>query len=426
MAQPQRLTRRMAGLLRRRLPEARLDQVTDPRARRGRRWPLRTLLGATLLGLLAGAKSLAETEALTAELSAGMRRLLRIYRRVAALRELICRLDPHQLRAALHRLVRAAQRRKALEADGLPFGVVALDGKATALPSCDDYYAQRQSQNDGRTLVGLLRTVTSALISCRARPCIDVLPIAACTNEMGWFETALRHLVAAYGSLDLFRLVSYDAGACSQDNASLVRELSLHYLFGLKSTQPTLLHEAQRLLASLGIGQALADSEDDLGAGKRVLRRLYLTDQMAGFEWSHLRTVLRVESETLDAAGRRLVYENRYFVASLPACRLSSKQWLLLVRRHWGVETCHNILDTAFEEDKHPWIESEPRAALNVLVLRRLAYDLLTLFRSVTQRSEQRRATPWRTLMHWIDRALREATEQDVCGLRARRPLCAT
>lgn len=33
------------------------------------------------------------------------------------------------------------------------------------------------------------------------------------------------------------------------------------------------------------------------------MRRLYLTEQIAGFEWDHLRTVLRVESQTY-AHGR--------------------------------------------------------------------------------------------------------------------------
>jgi hypothetical protein len=70
-----------------------------------------------------------------------------------------------------------------------------------------------------------------------------------------------------------------------------------------------------------------------------------------------------------------------------------------LVRRHWGVETSHQILDTAFAEDDHPWVEAHPRAALSVAILRRTAYTLLTLFRSVTQRSEERRQVPWKRLM---------------------------
>jgi len=42
----------------------------------------------------------------------------------------------------------------------------------------------------------------------------------------------------------------------------------------------------------------------------------------------------------------------------------------------------------------------EVEAALVVSILRRIAYTLLALFRSVTQRSEQRRAVPWKALMN--------------------------
>ena len=137
--------------------------------------------------------------------------------------------------------------------------------------------------------------------------------------------------------------------------------------------------------------------------------------------WEHLRTVLRVESETLDPKGRRIAYENRYFVVSLPAARLTPKQWLLLVRLHGGVENnCHHTLDTAFQEDNRPWIESDPRGALAVAVLRRLAYTLLTLFRSVTQRSDERRATPWLDLLRWFYNALIAATDADLATLRPR------
>jgi hypothetical protein len=91
--------------------------------------------------------------------------------------------------------------------------------------------------------------------------------------------------------------------------------------------------------------------------------------------------------------------EERYLISSLPSFRVTPAHGLLVIRRHWSVETAHQILDTAFAEDTHPWIEAQPRAALVVAILRRVAYTILTLFRSVTQRSDERRAVPWKTLM---------------------------
>src|SRR6266496_3624695 len=142
----ERCLRRMAGLLAARLPELDLGAVPDPRAREGR-WTLPQILRATLVGLMAGCKSLWETEDLTDRLSTPMRRLLRLPRRLAdtTMRDALCR--PKLLaglRAALHRAVRAAWRRKALVPVGLPFGVLALDGKVTAVPSINGEFAQTQ------------------------------------------------------------------------------------------------------------------------------------------------------------------------------------------------------------------------------------------------------------------------------------------
>ena len=68
-----------------------------------------------------------------------------IRRRVpdTTLRHTLCSVEP-QAAQPLHAVIRAAQKRGALEPDQLPFGVVALDGKDTSLPSSDDWFAQRQ------------------------------------------------------------------------------------------------------------------------------------------------------------------------------------------------------------------------------------------------------------------------------------------
>jgi hypothetical protein len=407
-------------MLAKRLGEARLDDIEDPRHRRGRRWPLPALLSGALIGLVAGCRSLKAVEELTDELTLAVRRKLGISRRIpdTTLRDTLTMLAPDDLRPALHASVRAARRRKALDPDGLPFGVVALDGKDTVVPTCDDFFAQRQTAGDDAPLAGAVRTVTATLVSVRARPVVDVTSIPASTNEMGAFERALDGLIATYSRGDLFRLVTYDAGACSKDNAEAVRKHGLHYLFGLKTSQPTLYSEAQLWLGAQQPEQAKATTSDIRGT-ETVVRRLYVGEATAAPEgWDHLRTVLRVEMETLDAHGRRTKHDNRYFISSLPRSRLTASQWLLLVRRHWGVETSHQILDVAFEEDDHPWIEQNPRATVVVMVLRRIAYTLLALWRGVTLRSDEERHRPWRDVMRGIELAVIRASAAELVGLR--------
>jgi len=410
-----RMIRRIAGNFSRRLMEAELEKVEDERDRRGRRWPLATVLRTVVLSMLAGAKSLADMESLTANMTVAMKRRFGLQRRLpdTTARSVLCGLNPEPLVLRLHAVVRKAARRKAIKHDGLPFGVVSLDGKGTAIPAVDDWYAQRQSQQGGK-LTGLVRTVTAVLTSSPARPLIDVTPLPARTHEVGWFQAAFEHLMAAYGSSDGFRLVTYDAGATSLHNADTVRRHGVHYLFGLKDTQPSLRREAERLLGSRPDSECDASSTDADGG----VRRVYLTTVDPGLcGWDHLRTFVRVTHTSKDKQGK-VEQTTRYFLSSLPQSRLRPKQWLLVIRRHWAVETTHQILDMAFKEDDKPWITSQPRGAAVLMMLRRIAYTLLTFFLNVTLRSDEHRAQPWKTLMRSIDIALLTATAEDLAGLR--------
>jgi len=106
----------MEGLLQARLPELDLDAVADPRAREGR-WSPAQIFRATLLGLMAGCRGLWESEQLTAGLSVAARRQIGLPRRLAdtTAQDALCQVSLGELRAALHRLVHAGWRRKALK-----------------------------------------------------------------------------------------------------------------------------------------------------------------------------------------------------------------------------------------------------------------------------------------------------------------------
>ena len=100
--------------------------------------------------------------------------------------------------------------------------------------------------------------------------------------------------------------------------------------------------------------------------------------------------------------------------------RLSTEQWLAVIRRHWAVETVHQILDGAFAEDDRPWVLENPRLTLVVMILRRIGYTLLTVFRSITQRSDERRQEPWHYLLQRVREAVLLATKSVLDGLRPR------
>jgi len=85
----------------------------------------------------------------------------------------------------------------------------------------------------------------------------------------------------------------------------------------------------------------------------------------------------------------------------------------------------HYTLDVALHEDDHPWIEADPQGALVLALLRRVAYNLLALFRNVTLRSESSRMMPWRQLIGELRQALLDACDSDLITRRTPIPALA-
>jgi hypothetical protein len=335
------------------------------------------------------------------------------------MRDVAVELDPEDICRLIRESTRRADRRKALRSDGFPLDVLTMDGKSTAVEALDNQYAQSHKDKGGLGACGLVRTITCVLASCTARVLLEVVPMGHKGNEVGFFKTAFRQLHQHHKSR--FDLVTYDAGAYSAENAQLVVDAGKHYLLGLKDSRKFLRQEAERVLGkSSGVQAETVDvlSKKD---NTRVVRRLYVAEVPNGYKTIRsLRTLLRVQAQKLDAAGNVLSTEDRYFISDLPHARLTPTQWLKLVRMHWRVETFHGVMDVAFEEDDRPWITHNAQGMLVTLLLRRLAYNILTLFKSVTQRSDEKRATTWKTLFRWVAKALEQATEEQLAGLRAR------
>jgi len=68
------------------------------------------------------------------------------------------------------------------------------------------------------------------------------------------------------------------------------------------------------------------------------VRRLWRTDEIAGYHWDHLRQIIRVCREVRTDDGTVISRDDRFFATSATTNRLSSDEWNLVVRNHWRVE----------------------------------------------------------------------------------------
>ena len=272
-----------------------------------------------------------------------------------------------------------------------------------------------------------MRTLTCTLVSSHAFPCLDAVPIPAKTNETGHFSPAFEDLCRHYGSH--FELVMGDAAFATAANAELVHAADKAYAFQLKENAPTLLSEARALLAAMsGIETLLGDGERE--DGQFVARRLRITQVNTHdgnkVAWSSARQVMSIERLRVDAQNNVLeILGTRHFITSLRPGRFSKSQWLRTLRDRWAVENqTHGTLDIAFREDDYPWIE-EPQGMVNVMILRRIAMNILSVFRTVTLTSDDKRRTPWSRLFTVLRDALITATHALLDRYR-RRPNAAT
>jgi hypothetical protein len=419
-----RKVRRMAGLIAKYFSNELLRRVVDPRSERGRSWKSHLpLLKAVLLGLACGCKGLGEVEELTGEMHKSVRKLIGIPRRTpdTTLRDLLVHLKAEQLSELLYVVGYDAWRRKALVNDtDFPWGILSQDGKYPVIRDTEGSdFLQVHHDENGEVAYGMLRTITATLVSAAGRPILGAVPVPAETNEKGAFKKAFGDMVRIYGRL--FRVVMYDAGAASKDNADAVLKAGKHYFFQIADPR-WVMHQTIELLMS--DKAKTYSAEEVVSQRERLVRHLTVLEVSPMGEnrtmWGHTRTVLKVLSETV-VDGVVVGTKTRYFVTSLESSELSAAMWLKLIVLRWGVETSHQILDVAFEEDARPWITKDAQGALAVMLLRRVVYTVLTLFRSVTQRSDDNRVTPFRKLMEWLKDTLKWPNAEEFEDLRPRR-----
>ena len=387
-----------------------IDGASDPRDRRGRGYNWRSLFATNLIGMMLCARSLRTLEELSQDFG-GLARALGVPAKKVgrwALGNFLQLADPKELLDRLHALMRYELRNKSMAPSGLPFGVVAVDGKQDRrkLPERYTDFVQWVQPNDSKPY-GLHRVIRAALISSSVTVVLTCMEILSKTNEVASFKEIFERLISLFGSA--FQLITGDAGFCSAANAAMVHSANYGYLFGLKENQPTLLEEARRVLLAEA-GTRAADAMDEgwetNSNGRKIRRLLWVTHDMAGWpDWEHLTQVFLVRTLQQLDDGSTTVLDERFFVTNMTRGMLTAERALLVIRRHWRIENAvFGTLDRKdlWAEDSTPGWSVKGEGLMNTSILTCVAFNLLSLFRGVHLRSEANRRAKWLRVLLWL------------------------
>jgi len=397
------------------------SSLEDPRQARGKRYSFLSMLRLCFAGMLGAYRGLRDVAHFGTCLGIGVS--------YTALYLLLARLRTEDFRQRLHILVRFLFRSKALEPEGFPCHVIAIDNKTL-------YYGPRklnahcQKTHDARTgrIRYHLRVLRAVLTSSRLKTAIDQQVTPPTQNDMSFFAPFFSLLKKLYGRGLLTKaIITLDAGMASLENASLLTKNGNGYVIGLKDNQPSLLAEAKRVLLPRKKGDAEWTTPWEPCDGGEKRYKLFRTTELQGWpteagEWSHLRQVLLVVTEVRRRRGRKkkgrrsrktkLVYttpkvvKERFFLSNLLWNYLTPLQLLALVRGHWGVENdCNWTTDTQWNEDESPWCRQGE--ALEVLsLLRLMAYNVVQWLKKRHLRHEGMKRWTWKQWFDWLRRTI--------------------
>lgn len=359
-----------------------LEAIPDHRDRRGRVYPLASLLAIHVLAAVGDANGPEDAADFARDHAAWLRGLGLLGARIPSAQtlrrllrdrgpDLLAELQPLTARLAEACAAEAGEEdedeteEEEDEEDEEPLEACAVDGKSV--------------RRSGDVARGLRRT---HIVSARLDNGLTVgqAAVPAKGNEL----TAIRQLLPALELKD--RVVSIDAMGCRTDVAETIAAADGWYLLAVTDSESNLHRNLQRDFAYLDRTGAVAHDRHETVERRhgRLERRTctimggdhgILDEIDPDQRWEALGCAVRMVAErTVRGRTTRAV---RYYITNLSvdtgAARMAN-----FVRGHWGVEnSLHWVLDDTFQEDRCRLCTGH--AARNMAALRRVALNILAL-----------------------------------------------
>lgn len=305
-----------------------LALVPDPRAKRGRRYPLAGLLAVAVSAVVAGARSFAAigewAQALPVESLTALG--LGAAPEASNLRKLFARVD-----AAALDLQLAAYAWSRVQMIQDPIGarrVIAIDGKTVR--------GARSGTSTAPHLIAALDHARGVVLG--------QIAVAAKSNEI----PAVRDLLASFDPADLDGcVITVDAMHTQTDTAKAITAAGADYVFTVKGNQPTLYRALKKLpWTTMPVGS----QSTDRGHGRRATRTIKVLDAPAWIGFAATAQVAQLR-RTVTKAGKKTV-EVVYLITSATHATASPATLAAWVQGHWAIENAlHWVRDVTYAED---------------------------------------------------------------------------
>jgi predicted transposase YbfD/YdcC len=199
--------------------------------------------------------------------------------------------------------------------------------------------------------------------------------VAGKSNEI----TAIPELI---DTLDLKgAIVTIDAMGTQHAIANKIIEKEANYVLALKGNQSSLVEDVKEIFGNYKEQMEIFEDVDS-GHGRIETRECTVISDPEWMkwlkaerpEWNSIKSVIKIRS--IFEIKDKVTTEERFYITSLvaPARKLSNA-----VRKHWGVESMHWILDVTFGDDQSR--VRKGNAPQNMAVIKKSALNLLQIIK---------------------------------------------
>jgi predicted transposase YbfD/YdcC len=305
-----------------------LERVVDPRARRGVRHGLVTVLVAAVCAVAAGARSFVAIAEWVADLPVEVADTLGVGRRCpceSTIRRVVQRLDGDRFDVAIGTWIQdlcTARTPRGLRR------VVAVDGKTV----------RGARGQDGRARHLL------AVIDHQIRVVLGQVDVEGKTNEITRFAPLLDTLDVAGV------IVTADALHTQREHVDYLASRGAHWVLTVKGNQPNLRKQLAALpWRHVEPGHRVAENSH----GRREIRTLRVVTIAEGIVFPHATQAIQLTRKTRPLSGRgRWHTETVYAITDLDAHQARPGELAAWIRGHWQIENgLHWVRDVTFGED---------------------------------------------------------------------------